>query len=225
MDLYIIHGWTYTTEYWDETLKLLKKAGVNVHMLRVPGLTEPSRRTWTIDEYVEWADREIPNGAVALGHSNGGRILLNLCSKNPKKLKHLILLSAAGVHEKSAKKALIHAAAKAGKPFKKVPGVNKVFHRLTGTTDYGKAPENMKKTLENMLSSDKKLDISTVTTKTDIIWGQKDNVTPPRQAHKMAGRLPHAELEFFDDWNHAPYINHPKELTEAIVKILNKLKK
>lgn len=223
MDLYIIHGWTYTTEYWEETLKLLKKVGINAHMLRVPGLTEPSRRTWTIDEYVEWADREIPNGAIALGHSNGGRILLNLCSKNPKKLKHLILLSAAGVYEKSAKKTLVHAAAKIGKPFKKVPVVNKVFHRLTGTTDYGKAPENMKKTLENMLSSDKKLDISTVKTKTSIIWGNKDNVTPPRQAKKMTELLPNAELEFFDEWNHAPYINHPKELTDAIVKILNKL--
>ena len=224
MDLYIIHGWTYTIEYWDETLKLLKKASINANMLRVPGLTEPSRRVWTIDEYVEWADREIPDGAIALGHSNGGRILLNLCSKNPKKLKHLILLSAAGIHEKSAKKAIIHAVAKVGKPFKKVPGVNKVFHRLTGTTDYGKAPENMKKTLENMLSSDKKLDVSTVTTKTNIIWGEKDNITPPRQARKLEERMPNATLEFFPEWNHAPYIKQPKELANAIERIIKKIK-
>ena len=224
MDLYIIHGWTYTIEYWDETLKLLKKAGINAHMLRVPGLTEPSRRVWTIDEYVEWADGEIPDGAIALGQSNGGRILLNLSSKNPKKLKHLILLSAAGIHEKSAKKAIIHAVAKVGKPFKKVPGVNKVFHRLTGTTDYGKAPENMKKTLENMLSSDKKLDVSTVTTKTNIIWGEKDNITPPRQARKLEERMPNATLEFFPEWNHAPYIKQPKELANAIERIIKKIK-
>ncbi|MBO7561209.1 alpha/beta hydrolase, partial [Candidatus Saccharibacteria bacterium] len=103
-------------------------------------------------------------------------------------------------------------------------GVNKVFHRLTGTTDYGKAPENMKKTLENMLSSDKKLDISTVTTKTNIIWGEKDNITPPRQARKLEERMPNATLEFFPEWNHAPYIKQPKELANAIERIINKIK-
>ena len=224
MDLYIIHGWTYTIDYWDETLRLLKKAGVNVHMLRVPGLTEPSRRVWTIDEYVEWADREIPDGAIALGHSNGGRILLNLCSKNPKKLKHLILLSSAGIYEKSLKKSIVRAMAKIGKPLKKIPGIGKVFHKLTGSTDYDKAPSNMKKTLINMLSSDKKLDVSTVTTKTHIIWGEKDNITPPRHARKLEERMPNATLEFFSEWNHAPYIKQPKELANAIERILKKIK-
>ncbi len=221
MDLYIVHGWTYTTDYWEETLKLLEESGYKVKMLRVPGLTEPSRRVWTIDEYVEWADREIPDGAIALGHSNGGRILLNLCSKNPKKLEHLILLSSAGIYEKSLKKSIVRTIAKIGKPLKKIPGVGKVFHKLTGSTDYDKAPANMKKTLTNMLSSDKNLDISKVTTKTSIIWGKQDNITPPRHAEKIKASLPDATLEYFDDWNHAPYIKHPDELAKAIAKILD----
>ena len=81
--LYVIHGWTYTIEPWTKTIEQLQKAGIKVKMLRVPGLTEPSRKIWTIEQYVEWADQQIPDGAIALGHSNGGRILLNLCSKNP----------------------------------------------------------------------------------------------------------------------------------------------
>ena len=90
-DLYIIHGWTYTVEPWEKTLELLKNKGVKVEMLNVPGLTTESKKIWTIDDYVAWANRNLPDGAVALGHSNGGRILLNLCSKNPEKLKKLIL--------------------------------------------------------------------------------------------------------------------------------------
>ena len=78
IDLYIIHGWTYTVKPWEKTLALLKEAGFNVKMLRVPGLTEKSDKEYTIDDYVAWADSEIPDGAIALGHSNGGRILLNL---------------------------------------------------------------------------------------------------------------------------------------------------
>ncbi|MBO7717988.1 alpha/beta fold hydrolase, partial [Candidatus Saccharibacteria bacterium] len=91
-DLYIIHGWTYTVEPWRETLALLREKGIKVKMLNVPGLTTDSKKVFSIDDYVKWADSEIPDGAIALGHSNGGRILLNLCAKKPDKLKYLILL-------------------------------------------------------------------------------------------------------------------------------------
>ncbi len=219
-DLYIIHGWTYTVEPWEKTLKLLSEAGLRVKMLHVPGLTEPSEKVYTIDDYVKWADGQIPDGAVALGHSNGGRILLNLCAKKPEKLSKLILLDAAGIYEMTAKKRIVKAIAKIGKPFKKIGIINKVFHRATGTTDYAKAPENMKRTLENMLDSDKNLNLSLVTTPTTILWGEKDTITPPRQAERMKHELPNATLRFYKDWSHAPYITDPKGLAKAIISTL-----
>lgn len=220
VDLYIIHGWTYTVEPWAKTLDLLKKAGINVKMLHVPGLTEPSEKVFTITDYMRWANREIPDGAVALGHSNGGRILLNLCAKKPKKLSKLILLDAAGVYEITPKKRFVKALAKVGKPLKKIPILDKAFHRLTGTTDYSKAPENMKRTLENMLDSDKDLDFSAVTTPVEMLWGESDTITPPKQAEIMKEKLPNANLKFYKNWTHAPYIADPEGLARAIVHIL-----
>ena len=44
VDLYIIHGWTYTVEPWSKTLDILKKNGIKVKMLHVPGLTEKSTK-------------------------------------------------------------------------------------------------------------------------------------------------------------------------------------
>lgn len=224
-DLYIIHGWTYTVEPWKTTFKLLHDNGLNVKMLRVPGLTEESKKVFTIDDYVKWADENIPDGAIALGHSNGGRILLNLCSRKPEKLKHLILLDAAGVYEPSAKKKIVAGLAKIGKPLKKLPLVDKAFHKITGSTDYSKAPENMKKTLANMLESDKDLDFSKVTTPTFILWGKKDTTTPPRQATKMYEGLPNAELKFYANWTHAPYISDPEGLARAISTLITRFKK
>lgn len=224
VDLYIIHGWTYTVEPWNKTLELLKRYGIRVKMLKVPGLTEPSDRVWTIDDYVQWADTQIPDGAIALGHSNGGRILLNLCAKRPDKLKYLILLDSAGIYEASSRKKLVGALAKLGKPLKKIPLIDKVFHRLTGTTDYSKAPENMKVTLSNMLESDKNLDFSKVETKTFILWGKKDTITPPRQGTAMYEILPNAELKFYANWTHAPYIADPEGLARALVKLMSHLK-
>ena len=91
--LYIIHGWTYTVEPWTKTIEILRdKYKIEVKMLHVPGLTEQSQKVWTINDYVRWAKRELPDDAVVLGHSNGGRILMNLTIKHPKKLSHLICL-------------------------------------------------------------------------------------------------------------------------------------
>ena len=224
-DLYIVHGWTYTVEPWKSTVEILRDKGFSIKMLRVPGLTEPSDKEYSIEDYVKWADREIPDGAIALGHSNGGPILLNLCAKKPDKLKYLILLDAAGIYEPSARKRMVEKVAKIGKPLKKIPVVDKAFHRLTGSTDYSRAPENMKVTLANMLESDKDLDFNRVTTRTFILWGKKDTTTPPRQGTMMYEKLPNAELQFYANWTHAPYISDPEGLARALSMLLERLKK
>ena len=224
-DLYIVHGWTYTVEPWKSTVEMLRKKGFSIKMLHVPGLTEPSKKEYTIDDYVKWADNEIPDGAIALGHSNGGRILLNLCAKKPEKLKYLILLDSAGIYEPSVRKQLVEKVAKIGKPLKKIAVVDKAFHRLTGSTDYSRAPENMKKTLANMLESDKDLNLGKVEVKTFILWGKKDTTTPPRQATAMYEKLPNAELKFYANWTHAPYISDPEGLARALSTLLERMKK
>ena len=224
-ELYIIHGWTYTVEPWKRTLELLKKAGIDVKMLHVPGLTEESSKEFTIDDYVKWADENIPDGAIALGHSNGGRILMNLVAKKPEKLKNLILLDAAGVYEVTKKKKAVAALAKLGKPFKKIKFIDKAFHRLTGTTDYSRAPENMKKTLANMIDSDKNLKFEDVKVKTYIMWGKNDTITPPRHAELIHAGIPDSELKIYANWTHAPYISNPDELAKAIISLMARILK
>ena len=78
----------------------------------------------------------------------------------------------------------------------------------------------MKRTLENMLESDKSLDLTKVTTPTSILWGKKDTITPPRHANKMNERLPNSTLKFFENWPHSAYINYSEELATAIIEEL-----
>lgn len=223
--LYIIHGWTYTVEPWARTLALLKEQGISVEMLHVPGLTEPSSKVWTIEEYAKWANKNIPDGAVALGHSNGGRILLNLLSAKPDKLKHVILLDAAGIYEESKKRDAARKVSKVFAPLKKIKPLRKVYHKVLGASDYDHAPENMKKTLANMLDSDKQLNFEPITTPATILWGKKDTVTPPNQATEMHSRLKNSTIKFYENWTHAPYIVDPDGLARAIVTTLREIDK
>ena len=216
--IYVIHGWTYTVEPWQRTIKELREKGIQIKMLNVPGLTTPSNKVWTIEDYVKWAERNIPDGAIALGHSNGGRILLNLLSEKPGKIKHLILVDSAGIYEENRKRDLSRKVSKTFAPLKNVKLFRKVYHKLLGASDYDRAPENMKKTLSNMLESDKNLDVRKVTTPTTILCGKKDTITPPRQAEKLHELLPESELNFYANWGHAPYISDPAGFARAIAK-------
>lgn len=219
--LYIIHGWTYSVEPWNKTIKLLNdNYKIKVKMLHVPGLTDPSKKVWNIDEYVKWADSLLPEDAVVLGHSNGGRILLNLLSRQPARVSHLILLDAAGVYEPSKKRDILRAISQLFAPLKQIKVLRKLLHRIIGAGDYEKAPENMKKTLTNMLDSDRQLDISKVKVKTDILWGELDTITPPRHAQKMHQQIKKSRLKLFSNWTHAPYICDPEGLALAISEVM-----
>ena len=219
--LYIIHGWTYTTSHWEQTLDIMRSDGYPTVMLHVPGLTEPSTRTFTIDDYVKWARKNIPTGAIALGHSNGGRILMNLLAAHPDKLSHLILLSSAGIYEQSRKRDFVRTIAKLGAPLKRIPLFRKIFHKLTGASDYDAAPANMKVTLSNMLASDKNLHPENITTPTTILWGEADTTTPLRQGQALHDRIQNSTIQTYKNWTHAPYISDPAGLARALETVVD----
>jgi pimeloyl-ACP methyl ester carboxylesterase len=223
-ELYIIHGWTYSTEPWTATVSILRSKGYIVHQLYVPGLTEKSDAVWDIDGYVEWLHDALKDAKrpIVVGHSNGGRIALNYLKKYPGAFKRLILLNAAGINVSnqkiSLKRRLFRVTAKILKPLKYIPLLRKVVYRIIGGSDYDRAPANMKKTLHNMLSSDALLDISTIESPAVVLWGRIDTTTPLAQGQKMARLLPHSNLHVFDEWAHAPYITHPNELADALIR-------
>jgi pimeloyl-ACP methyl ester carboxylesterase len=222
--IYIIHGWTYSIEPWIAVVSILRTKGIEVKQLRVPGLTAESEAVWTIEGYVDWLHEELRGvkNPIVLGHSNGGRISLNYLKKYPGSFKKLILLNAAGINvsnEKvSLKRHVFRVAAKIAKPLKYITLVRKVVYRLIGGSDYDRAPTNMKKTLHNMLESDKSLDLSNIQTPVSLLWGMNDPITPIAQGRKMAKLLPHTQLHEYAGWAHAPYITHPNELASAIIE-------
>ena len=222
--LYIIHGWTYKPEPWLEVIDDLKKHNIDAELLRVPGLGTKSEKSYTIEDYANWAKKNIPKGSIALGHSNGGRILLNmLVAEGSDYLKGLILLDAAGIYEESTKRKMSRVLSKTFAPLKKVPLARKVVHKVLGASDYDQAPENMKITLDNMLNSDKTLDISNITTNTQIIWGSDDDITPPRQGKKMHELLKNSELDMKEGWRHSRYLVGAQELADVIAEKYTKL--
>src|SRR3989344_6868211 len=98
--LIILHGWAYSTEKWKSFLNLLEEDGVEYEMLKIPGLTAPLKRVWTINDYMGWLRKQVISyklPVVLLGHSNGGRIAAAFAAKYPSKVSKLILIDSAGI--------------------------------------------------------------------------------------------------------------------------------
>ncbi|MGB2786902.1 MAG: alpha/beta hydrolase [Candidatus Saccharimonadaceae bacterium] len=228
MKLYIVHGWAYSLDPWDRTVELLREKGVEVIQLNVPGLTEQSDKVWDIDGYVEWLKGKLADESpIVLGHSNGGRIALHFLKKYPGSIGKLILLSSAGIEtdakKLSAKRQAVGLAAKLLRPLAKIPLLRRIVYRLL-KSDYNNAPDNMKKTLQNMLASDKDFSVEDITTPTAILWGKSDTTTPLAMGQKLHKQIKGSTFREFDDWDHSPYRTHPDQLANAIYDAIEEKK-
>ena len=229
--LVIVHGWTYSVANWQPTLKKLRAAGLSVKLLKVPGLTKPSQQVWTVTAYVDWLAEALSklDKPVALGHSNGGRLLLHFCQRQPQHLKHLILLNSAGVPPTVTKNLyllLVRTLAKIFGWLKRFEVMRRLVHRLLRVQDYSQAPPHMRQTLQNMLAADANLvqNLSAIQTPVSLIWGQEDKITPVSQGLFFYDNLPNVtDFYLLEGAGHAPYAHDREALVEVILKIWRRL--
>ena len=75
-----------------------------------------------------------------------------------------------------------------------------------------------------MLDSDKVLDLSKITTKTRIVWGADDQLTPLRQGKKMHELLKNSTLTIKEGWRHSHYLQSIDETAAEVVAQYKELK-
>lgn len=235
--IYVCHGWAYKTDNWQPTIDLLKRVGIELKLFKIPGLTAKSDQVFTIEDYVDWLENQLKDieNPIVLGHSNGGRIALNYCLKHPTKIKHLILVSSAGVRpafSRRLKVFIFKILSKLIKPFLKLNFFKKICLKIPKIrtylkqSDYKTAPENMKQTLSNLLASDKNLTnkLHSIKTPISIIWGDLDKVTPLRDGHILNQKLRNVtRFTIFHKVQHIPYSSHPQVLSMEIINIVKGL--
>ena len=224
--VYILHGWTYSLTAWDACISQLRKHGLDPIVLKVPGLTEHSEDVWTLESYVEWLVQILSDkkDITLICHSNGGRIALAYASRNPSKIAKLILIDSAGIRHNElslkARRAVFGSLAKAGRALTSSPKARKVFYRLIGAKDYERAPENMRKTMRNLLSVDLTPELENVEVPTLLIWGERDTATPVSDARIMHERIKNSKLITIPNTGHSPHMTHPEKVAEDIVEWL-----
>lgn len=225
--IFILHGWSYSTEKWSGFIDLIKSKYTSVKLLKIPGLTEKLNSVWNLDNYVEWlkniVDKEKDKVAL-IGHSNGGRISLSFAYKYPEKISHLILIDSAGIYHNELpirlKRLVFKILAKIGKKITSSETLKKALYKLSREDDYKNATTAQRQTMLNLIHTDLTPILSKIKTSTLIIWGDGDTVTPLSDGILMNRLIRNSELKVINGARHSPQFTHVKEVVKEICEYL-----
>ncbi len=222
--IYLLHGWSDSTQKWGTLVNLLEKRGFKVHLPRIPGLTEPLKEEWKLEDYVSWLKNllENENKVILVGHSNGGRISLAFSLKYPEKVEHLVLIDSAGVYHNHRglrfKRFLFKTLAFAGKKITRSERLRNVLYKLAREKDYQQADPILRKTLTNLIKIDLVPHLTNLKVATLIIWGENDKATPLQDGLLMHQKITNSVLKIIPEARHSPQFTHPDTVAKLIAE-------
>lgn len=190
------------------------------------------QKPWDLEDYAGWVKNYLEDNKIKdyllLGHSFGGRIAVNLASKNPKELKGLILVDSGGIKPPlTLKKVLSFILAKTGKAlfllppfcfFKKLTRF--LLYKLLREKDYFLASPVMRKTLKKIISYDQKKELGRIKKPTLILWGANDKDTPISDGRLMNKKIKNSQFIVFPDASHGLPFQKTNRMVREILEFV-----
>ena len=210
------------------------------------GLSEQPRGHYSPTRYarlLHWLVKQRAGKAVVVvGHSMGGAVALRFAGSYPQQVERLVLVSSAGVLERSA---FLRHAASLPVPLEGVPDV--VNGVVDSMRQYGSALLDWTGLMPDpaalLQSSDVVWDaltrgqpninaalclvgedysavIASLEVPVYLIWGTDDAITPPRTGRLLAGRLRRAQLTEIIGAGHMPMATHTELFNQLLLEAL-----
>lgn len=153
---------------------------------------------------------------ILIGHSNGGRIIINAVGRGLVKPRKVVLIDSAGLVPKHSMKYHAKIAfVKTGKfCLNLLPNVSKVeafkekILNSMGSSDYKASPVVLKETMKIILNEDVTKLLPNIKAPTLLIWGTADTATPLSDALKMEELIPDAGLVKYVGGSHFAYLEN-----------------
>lgn len=232
-NIVILHGWGSNSLRWQRVKELLEEKGIEALILDMPGfgITPSPDRLWSRDDYIGWVFQKVKeknwHKFNLLGHSFGGGLSLKITTNFPEKVERLILCAPAIIRRKRFKTYLFYWIAFLGKKIFSLPGLKffqpyaqRLVYKLAGSRDYYVADGIMKETMKKLHEERLENLLTKIKTPTLIIWGEKDDVLPVKDAYEIKEKIKNSELKIISKAKHSPHREVPEELAEIIINFL-----
>ncbi len=200
-----------------------------VHNLDLPGhgQTAPPPEPWGVPEYaalvVQYLDAHGLSGPLpAIGHSNGGRILLHLTTDpaTADRFSKLVLVSPSGVRRvpsaQTRAKRLLAKTLQA--PFRLLPAGpfrdacfdwlrHSLVWRLIGSADYNRLTGTMRETFVRTVGALYDDQLPSIRVPVLVLWGDQDLDIVRPQVDTLVARIPDAGLVVLEGAGHYGYLD------------------
>lgn len=153
---------------------------------------------------------------ILIGHSNGGRMIINAVGRELVKPRKIVLIDSAGL---KPKRSMGYYAKvyffKAGKfalnllpNTKHIKAFKEKLRNSVGSSDYKSSSNVLKETMKIILNEDQSDKLPNIKVPTLLIWGSLDTATPISDAKKMEELIPDAGLVEYPNSSHFSYLEN-----------------
>ena len=167
---------------------------------------------------------------ILVGNSLGGHVALLFTRDYPELVKGLVITGSSGLYEKSMigdgypkRSNYDYIKTKTEEVFydpkiatKEI--VDDVFASVNDREKLIRTLSLAKSAIRHNMAKD----LPKMNTKTLIIWGKQDSVTPPNVAEDFNKLLPNSDLSWIDKCGHAPMMEHPNDFNKIMEDWLSK---
>lgn len=217
----LLHGWLTDMETMRPIANSLS-TNFKVYLVDIVGfgksdLPEHPLNTNDFGDFLkEFVDKLDIKNPILIGHSNGGRMIINAVGRKIVEPKKVVLIDSAGLVPKRKPKYYIKVAIfKTGKVFlNKLPDVGvikkfkeKLFNSV-GSSDYRSSAPVLRETMKKILNEDMSELLPNINVPTLLIWGTNDTDTPIQDAKKMEKLIPDCGLVEYKGSGHFSYLEN-----------------
>lgn len=236
----ILHGWGSSSAQMESISKRMSRHYRTVSIdFPGHGFSPEPPTAWGVPEHVELVEAVISHlclsSYILVGHSNGGRVALELASYGTSmhKPEFLALISPSGI--KGSRTISYHVrfwvARLLKAPFNIMPqpvrrfGLDWLRHsllwRLLGSSDYRALGGVMRETFVKTLNHYVTAKLKRVTCPVIVFWGSEDDAISRSQMDELICLLPDAGLFVLEGAGHYAHNDQPESVVKGIMNMLD----
>lgn len=229
----LLHGWLCNLETMRPITMALEE-NFEVYSVDLPGFGKSAMPTkpFSTNDFGDFLNGFIQKlkieNPILIGHSNGGRTILNYAGRKLGKPQKIILIDSAGIKPQRSigyyiKVYTFKLLKKILSIFPNVEMFNNIRERVLGkfgSSDYKNSPEILRKTMSIIINEDQTSIMPQIDAPTLLIWGENDTDTPVRDGKIMEEKIPNASMVVLKEAGHFSYLDQYGQCIEIIKNFL-----
>lgn len=229
----LLHGWLATLETMRPIANNLCK-NFKVYLVDVIGfgksqLPEHPLKTDDFGDFLkEFTEKLNIKNPILIGHSNGGRIIINAVGRGLVSAKKIVLIDSAGIKPKRSLTYYLKVAFyKTGKLFlnllpntKAIKKFKEKIRNHVGSEDYKTSANVLKETMKIIVNEDLQYLLPKISVPTLLFWGSLDTATPISDARIMEKLIPDCGLIEYAGSSHFSYLENINNVNSVLNEFL-----